>query len=55
MVLYVNLKRKRQWIFAGERPMATQKHDLSVKKKFLSVSWNISVIMQHEDHPPVRP
>nr|KAF6392670.1 hypothetical protein mPipKuh1_007854 [Pipistrellus kuhlii] len=47
-VLYVNLKRRPQWLDKNEAPQPTPKPDLHAKKVMLCVWWNFKGILHYE-------
>ena len=47
-VLYVNHTRKRQWLGAGQKGVATPKNELHPKKIILSVWWGLKGIIHWE-------
>ena len=47
-MLYVNHTRKRQWLEAGQKGVATPKDDLHPKKIMLRVWWGVRGIIHWE-------
>ncbi|CAK6443035.1 unnamed protein product [Pipistrellus nathusii] len=47
-VLYVNLKRRPQWLDKNEAPQPTPKPDLHAKKVMLCVWWNFKGILHYD-------
>lgn len=47
-VLYLNLKRRPQWLNKGDTPQPTPKPDLHPKKVMLSIWWNFKGIIHFE-------
>ena len=47
-VMYVNVKKKRQWLDPGQPPEPTPKQGLHPKKIMLCVWWDIHGIIHHE-------
>ena len=51
-VLYVNVKKRKQWLNPGQTPLATAKTDLNPLKIMLCVWWGINCIIHWELLPP---